>query len=266
MIALPTAAALAAAILATSFLSGIFGMAGGMILLAILLAMMPLAPAMVLHGATQLVANGWRAWLWRAEIRWEIFVGYLIGAGLAALAFGLVSYTPAKSVTLVTIGVISLVGLWLPPRLAPNIAKRSHAIGVGALCTALHLIAGISGPILDVSFVRTDLDRRQLIATKAMVSTLGHLLKVLYFGQLLLSGEHSIAPAALVLAVVLAIVGTQLSRSALEAISDAQFRKWSRGLIIAIAAASLLQGVYLLGFNASASAATPPAQTRVSLH
>jgi len=227
---------------------------------------MPLAPAMVLHGATQLVANGWRAWLWRVEIRWEIFVGYLVGAGLAAIAFGLISYTPAKSVTLMVIGLISLVGLWLPQRIAPDIGKPSHAVGIGALCTALHLIAGISGPILDVSFVRTDLDRRQLIATKAMVSTLGHLLKVLYFGQLLLSGGHSVAPAALVLAIVLAVVGTQLSRSALEAISDAQFRKWSRGLIIAIAAISLLQGCYLLGFNAPASAATAPTPAQVRTH
>jgi hypothetical protein len=51
MITLPIAAALAASILGTSFLSGIFGMAGGMILMGILLAMMPLAAAMVLHGS-----------------------------------------------------------------------------------------------------------------------------------------------------------------------------------------------------------------------
>ena len=45
MITLPIAAALAASILGTSFLSGIFGMAGGMILMGILLVMMPLAAA-----------------------------------------------------------------------------------------------------------------------------------------------------------------------------------------------------------------------------
>ena len=56
---------LAVSALVTSFISGILGMAGGMILMGILLAMMPLPQAMMLHGLTQLSANGWRAWLWR---------------------------------------------------------------------------------------------------------------------------------------------------------------------------------------------------------
>jgi len=61
MISLSLALTLAAAVLSTSFVSGIFGMAGGMILMGILLAIMPLAAAMVLHGLTQMAANGWRA-------------------------------------------------------------------------------------------------------------------------------------------------------------------------------------------------------------
>ena len=46
---------------ATSFLSGIFGMAGGMILIGVLLALLPLPQAMVLHAVTQMASNGWRA-------------------------------------------------------------------------------------------------------------------------------------------------------------------------------------------------------------
>jgi uncharacterized membrane protein YfcA len=60
MLSLPIAAGFAAAIVSTSFISGIFGMAGGMILLGILLAFMPLAPAMVLHGLVQMASSGWR--------------------------------------------------------------------------------------------------------------------------------------------------------------------------------------------------------------
>jgi uncharacterized protein len=69
MITLPLAAALTAAILSTSFISGVFGMVGGMILMGVLLAIMPVAAAMVLHGVTQMASNGWRAWLWRTHIR-----------------------------------------------------------------------------------------------------------------------------------------------------------------------------------------------------
>ena len=45
---------------ATSFLSGLFGMAGGMILVGVLLAIMPVPTAMVLHAVTQMASNGWR--------------------------------------------------------------------------------------------------------------------------------------------------------------------------------------------------------------
>ena len=49
----------------TSFLSGIFGMAGGIILMAVLVALVSVATAMVIHGGIQMVANGYRAFLLR---------------------------------------------------------------------------------------------------------------------------------------------------------------------------------------------------------
>ena len=45
-------------VLGTSFLSGIFGMAGGLILLGVLLMFMDVAPAMILFGIIQMGANG----------------------------------------------------------------------------------------------------------------------------------------------------------------------------------------------------------------
>ena len=45
---------LSAAVVATSFISGILGMAGGMILMGILLATMSVGSAMIVHGVTQL--------------------------------------------------------------------------------------------------------------------------------------------------------------------------------------------------------------------
>src|SRR5258706_5827949 len=58
-------AALGLLMVATAFLSGLFGMAGGLILIGVLLAILPLPSAMVLHAVTQMASNGWRAFLWR---------------------------------------------------------------------------------------------------------------------------------------------------------------------------------------------------------
>ena len=246
MITLPIAAALAASILGTSFLSGIFGMAGGMILMGIFLAMMPLTAAMVLHGVTQMASNGWRAWLWRTHIQWRVVAWYSAGGVIAALTFFAAHVVPSKPVTFIVLGALSFAGLLLPNRFAPNIVRRADAVACGALCTALQFVAGVSGPIFDVFFVRSELDRKDIVATKAAIQTLGHFLKVAYFGQLLVAGTAEIAPVAVILAISLAVVGTQLSRSVLDAISDAQFRSWSRGLIVTIASIYLLHGIALL--------------------
>ena len=61
------------AILSTSFISGLFGMAGGMILVGVLLAYFDVATAMVVFSIIQFVANGWRAVLWWRFVLWRIF-------------------------------------------------------------------------------------------------------------------------------------------------------------------------------------------------
>src|SRR2546421_9700950 len=73
-------ALLGATIVFTSFLSGVFGMAGGMILLGVLLNYFDVATGMILFSIIQLFANGWRALQWR---------GFLVVAGFFFFVFRL---------------------------------------------------------------------------------------------------------------------------------------------------------------------------------
>ena len=245
MLSLPIAAGFAAAIVSTSFISGIFGMAGGMILMGILLAFMPLAPAMV---SARLRANGFERLAGLAVAR-----GYRLAdrhplrrqRGRRNRGDRRSRGDGSKSIALIIVGVSPLLGLLLPGRLAPNIGKPSHGHGCGVLCTVLQLLAGVSGPILDVFFVRSQLNSRQLIATKAAVQLLGHFLKATYFGHLLAGGE-TLSPIAVIVAIPLAIAGGYLSRFVLETISETRFRLWSRYVIGAVSAVYLIQGVVLL--------------------
>src|SRR5438046_9440278 len=102
-------AALGLLMVATAFLSGLFGMAGGMILIGVLLTLMPLPTAMVLHAITQMASNGWRAFLWRAHIRWRPVFVYLIGCALALGAWSLTRYVPDKPVALLLLGVTAFL-------------------------------------------------------------------------------------------------------------------------------------------------------------
>ena len=107
-------AALGLLMVATAFLSGLFGMAGGLILIGVLLTILPLPSAMVLHAITQMASNGWRAFLWRCHIRWRPVVIYLIGAALALGAWSITRYVPDKPIALLLLGVTPFMARLTP--------------------------------------------------------------------------------------------------------------------------------------------------------
>jgi uncharacterized protein len=113
---------------ATAFLSGIFGMAGGLILIGILLMLLPLPEAMALHAITQMASNGWRGLLWWRHVRWHIVVVYLTGCALALGAWSLTQYIPSKPVALLMLGVTPFLVRLLPKNLKPNLDSVPQAI------------------------------------------------------------------------------------------------------------------------------------------
>ena len=84
-------AVIAVTIVFSSFLSGVFGMAGGMILLGVLLNYFDVAAGMILFSIIQIVANGWRAVQWRHYVLWPIFLHYVLGAELCGQGADLVA-------------------------------------------------------------------------------------------------------------------------------------------------------------------------------
>ena len=239
-------AILAVSAVVTSFISGILGMAGGLILMGILLALMPVPAAMMMHGVTQLASNGWRAFLWRTHVDWRVFRGYLYGA-LALLAlFVAVQLVVGKPVALIVMGLTPFAALALPESLHLNVERKGHATACGAVCTILSLTAGVSGPILDVFFVRSKMTRHQVVATKAMTQSLSHVMKIAYFGGIVSTGRGTVEPWMGAMMVALAFVGTTLSARVLEKMNDAAFRVWTKRTVMALGVAYLAGGVLLL--------------------
>jgi uncharacterized membrane protein YfcA len=238
-------AVLAVASLVTSFISGILGMAGGMILMGVLLAMMPVPAAMMLHGITQLASNAWRALLWRREVDWRVIRGYLYGALVAGALFTLFRFVVSKPVALIAMGFTPFVTLALPEKLHLNVERRGHPFTCGVICASLALMAGVSGPILDIFFVRSKMSRHGVVATKAMTQSLTHLLKIGYFGAVVSLGGH-VEPWLAAMMVLLAFTGTSASRFVLEKMNDASFRLWTRWTVMTLGVFYLAQGVWLL--------------------
>ena len=231
---------------ATAIVSGVLGMAGGLLLMGALLLVLPAATAFVTHGLLQLVSNGWRTWLHRRHVQGRIVAWYAAGSVLAAAGVAAVSYVPSKPLTYLFLGLVPTL-VWLPKGLVRLDASRpAHAVAAGLAVTSVSLVAGVGGPLLDVFFVQTRLGRHAVVATKAATQVLSHTAKVLIYGGPLLTGTGDGLPyLALALAVPLSMLGTFVGGRLLDRMSDASFASATRWVLSAVGVAYLVQAARL---------------------
>jgi uncharacterized membrane protein YfcA len=234
-----------ATMVGTSFLSGIFGMAGGLILVGVLLAILPLPAAMMLHGLTQLASNGWRALLWWRHIRWRPVAAYVAGCVLALLVWSMFRYVPATPVALLMLGVTPFLARLVPNSLRANPDSPRQGVVYGIICMTLIILTGVAGPLIDTFFLGGKLDRREIVATKSACQVVGHSAKLIYFGGII-DQAASVDPVFAALAIAASFLGTSLAARVLEAMSDGQFRLWANRIITTIASYYILDGAYLL--------------------
>ena len=239
-------AVVAVAVLGSSFVSGVFGMAGGMILLGALLVFMDVAPAMVLFGVIQTAANGWRAALWLRYVDWGIVWRFMIGSGVAFLLMRSLALLPSKAAIYLTLGLLPFAADLLPKRVSLDITRPGVAYAAGTLILLLQLFAGAAGHILDVFFQRSPLDRKRIVATKAVTQVSGHIYRVLYFGSFAATFDPTIAWWEYLAAIALSLAGTSLAAAVLTRMTDPAFRIWSRRVTLGVCATYLARWLWLV--------------------
>ena len=234
------------ATLLTALISGVFGMAGGLILMGALLLVLPVSGAMVAHGVIQSVANGWRAVLLSRWIAWRVLGVYAIGSAIAATALGLAAVQLDRAWLFIVLGLVPGL-VWLPrERLHLDAQRPLHAALCGLLVTGLNTVAGVAGPLLDVFFVRTKLDRRAVVATKAATQVLAHAVKIAYYLLPALTAGALADWPWLLLAAPLAVLGTTLGARLLERLSNAQFRNYTKWIVTGVGLVYVIRGFLLL--------------------
>jgi len=239
------AAGLSLLMIGTAFLSGIFGMAGGLILIGVLLVVFPLPTAMVLHAVTQMASNGWRAALWFRHIVWKSMAFYVAGCVVSVGLWSITLYVPDKAMALLLLGLSPFIIRAIPDRILPRSFGPAQVAATGLVSMMLMLLTGVTGPLLDTMFLRSPLERRQIIATKAACQVFGHGFKLIYFGALI-EQVGRVEPWFLAITVTSSIIGTSLGKLLLEKLSDAQFRIWSNRLITALASYYVGYGLVLM--------------------
>jgi uncharacterized membrane protein YfcA len=208
-------AVLCAVMVGTAFLSGLFGMAGGLVLMGVLLVLLPLPDAMALHAVTQMASNGWRALLWWRHVRWSAVWAYAAGCALALALWSAARFVPDKPLALLFLGLGPFAVWLLPAGFRPDPERLPHGLAYGAVCMSLLLL------------------------------TFGHGVKLLYFGALI-EQTGSVDPALAAAAILASMAGTTLARRFLEAMTDRQYRLWANRLVTAIASYYVVHGTWLL--------------------
>lgn len=245
--ALPVSLLFLAVVFSTSVLSGVFGMAGGLILLGFLLAWLPAATAIAVHGVIQLSANASRAWLSRRFIDWRIVGWIAVGVVIAASLLILVRYSPSETIVLIVLGLMPIM-VWIPKRWFHfDVSRPGHAVICGIVSGGLTIAVGVSGPTIDVGFIRTQLDRRTVVATKATIQVFAHALKIIFYWQAAVAmslGEWG----WVLLGIPFAFLGTRSGNLVLARLTDVGFRYWTRWIVTIVGLYYLLRG--LSGFFA----------------
>ena len=236
------------ATLGTAFLSSIFGMLGGLILMGILASILPVGAAMVLHGLIQLTSNSYRAWLNRTDIVWPIVATLLTGNIIALAALAFVSFAPDRITVLLALGLLPYIAWALPKNLALDVSKKPVGVFAGVVVVATNLLAGVGGPLLDVFFQRVTLTRHQVVATKAVAQALGHISKIVFYGGLAATASVNDWPALWLLLATMAasVTGTRLGKRVLDRMADATFFTWTQRILLSVGAVLIARALYLM--------------------
>ncbi len=236
----------------TAFLSGLFGMAGGLILMGVFTWVMPVAFAMILHGIVQCVSNGYRAFLHRELILWSTMGYYIIGLMITLAIFQVAQIALGRPTLMILLGLTAFMA-YVPKHIFMlDILKPTHATLCGFLNSILQLSVGVSGATLDIFFLNRKLTRHSVVATKAISQSLGHIAKLYYFGFALGDGVSMddiftnmpdwLLPGLL----IMTVIGTFLSKSVLARMTDRAFHTWTRHVVAAIGVVYVIRGINLL--------------------
>lgn len=233
----------------TSILSGVLGMAGGMLLLAALLSRLDPTTAIPVHGIVQLVSNASRAWFLREHVRKRFvlpFVLPLLPAG--ALGVLLLGSLPAGAGKML-IGAFVLAFTWRASRSREQGHPTQHPLRLlafgGALVGFFSTLIGATGPLVAPFVMALELAPAATVGTMAVCQVFQHGTKVLLYGLAGFDFRAQVAPA-LALSVC-AILGSAVGTRWVDRIDRDLFRRIVKIVLTVLALQLLVSGAWALG-------------------
>lgn len=215
---------------ATSIISAIIGMGGGILLLSLMTFFLPISVIIPTHGLVQLVSNSTRLLYLRAHIVWPFFGFFLLGAPLgAAAAVFLLKDVLGPQAIYFAIATLIFYSV-LKPKKMPSVKPRGAGWAVvGFFAGAVGILAGAVGPMIAPFYMRDDLEKEQIIGTKAAMQMLIHFSKIPAF--LYLDFPFDDNTVLIVCLSVCAVGGSRAGVALLGKVDDKLFKKLYKGVL-----------------------------------
>ena len=244
---------LALAAFATSIISGIIGMGGGILLLATMLSFLSHAETIPAHGAVQLVSNGTRLLVFLRHIDVKTVLRFAAGALPGSIIGGLLlvwlrkgQIDSTEPYFKIAIGLYVLITTFRPiakrPASNESAAPRISTFTLlGGLAGVLGLTIGAIGPLIAPAFLHAGFVKERMIATKAVCQMIIHVLKVPIF---LASGlvDYTKLGQLIVVMSLMVIPGTLIGKKILKRVDQ-------RAFVILFKLAMLLAGLKVLMYD-----------------
>lgn len=214
---------LTAAAFFTSIISATVGMAGGIVLLSIMTFFLDLSVIVPVHGIVQLVSNTTRTIKLSEHVNTKILIPSIIGLPIGTfIATQIIRSIDNKEVFYFLIAGLIFYVLFKPKKLPPLVIPFWSFGLLGIIVGILNPLVGATGPFMAPFYLRNDLSKEQIVATKASVQAFGHLLKVPAF--LYLGFDYLAYGWMILLMIVGVVIGTQFGVRILKKIDEKTFR------------------------------------------
>lgn len=169
---------------ATSVLSAVAGLGGGIVLLLVIAQFVAPTVAIPIQGAIQLVSNGSRAVMLRHDVAWTPLGWSMLLVFPASLLGVAVATSIPEDAVAVALAVFVLVVGWRPSLLRWHGGRRlpdRSMIGVGAASGFLNSTVGASGPVTSPFFKAVTASHVAFVATAAGAQVVAHVSKIVAF-------------------------------------------------------------------------------------
>lgn len=206
-------------------------MGGGVLLLSAMTFFLPLQVIIPVHGLVQLISNATRLFALSEHIKWRFFAFFILGLPPgAALAAFLLKGVVSENFLYLAIALLIFFTIFRPKKL-PRIEVKSWGwIIVGFASGIAGILAGAVGPLIAPFFIRDDLKKEEVVATKACMQMITHFSKIPVF--LYLEFEFDDYSLMILLMGIAAVAGARLGVKILKKVKEGLFRKLYIGVLL----------------------------------